>query len=165
MAHYPSERVSIHPGEMLLEEYLKPEGISQAAFARHIGVDVAAVSEIVNGKRGLSPEMCFKFASAFGQSPEMWWGFQESWEFTAAREKLRAAGRLPAANPLPEYAETAAEWEAKQRSRPGSGEEIASARRRAPRGRATSPTRKAFPVRRRARRPSAAGSLGSLEWM
>jgi addiction module HigA family antidote len=89
---------------MLSHQFLRPLRISQSALARHIGVDFPAISEIVTGKRGLSVEMCYKIAGAVGPSPEFWWGLQESREFTAAREKLRAAGRLPRGKLMPRVA-------------------------------------------------------------
>ena len=103
MPRYPDLRATTHPGEILLEDFLRPSGASQAEFARHIGVDQVVISEIVNGKRGLSVEMCHKFAAGTGCSAEFWWGLQESHEFTAAREKLKATRRIPAANVLPAF--------------------------------------------------------------
>lgn len=52
----PSSRVPTHPGEILLEEFLNPMGLSQVDLAAHIGVPVQRVNEIVRGKRGVTPE-------------------------------------------------------------------------------------------------------------
>ena len=112
---YPAGRVSIHPGVMLLEEWLKPSGVSVAAFARHIGMTRAALSEIVHGRRGLSAKACFQMAAGTGSSPEMWWGFQESWEFTYARQKLKKAGRLPMPNVMPAFTRPLTEEEERER--------------------------------------------------
>ena len=104
----PKNRISTHPGEILSEDYLKPIGVSQAAFARHIGVDPVVISEIVNGKRGLSPEMALKFAAALGGSAELWWKLQCAYEFTAARDRLKREKRLPKIKIMPGFEESAA---------------------------------------------------------
>ena len=62
---FPSNRTPVHPGEMLLEEFLKPMGISQRQFARHIGWTPAKLSEIIKGKRGLSYEAALDLAYVF----------------------------------------------------------------------------------------------------
>jgi addiction module HigA family antidote len=120
--NYPTHGASNHPGEILLEEFLKPSGASQAAFARHIGVDPVVVNEIVNGRRGLSAEMCFTFSAGTGCSPEFWWGLQEMHEFSAARQKLNKAGRIPAKKVFPAF--TAA---CRERDRQMRAEELAEA--------------------------------------
>ena len=60
----------IIPGEILLEEYLKPRGISQNAMARAIGVVPRAINEIVLGRRSITPAMSIRFGAFFGQSDE-----------------------------------------------------------------------------------------------
>ncbi|MCB9079071.1 MAG: HigA family addiction module antidote protein [Anaerolineaceae bacterium] len=62
----PENRIPTHPGEVLLEEFLKPYGLTQVAFAKHIDVPVQRISEILHGKRGVTPEMAWLFAQAFG---------------------------------------------------------------------------------------------------
>jgi len=52
----PTNRLPTHPGEVLLEEFLNPIGLTQVAFAHHIGVPVQRVNEVVRGKRGVTPE-------------------------------------------------------------------------------------------------------------
>lgn len=59
----------IHPGEILLEEYLKPLQVSQNTLARSLGITPKTISEIVLGKRGVSPEMSIRLGKFFGQSP------------------------------------------------------------------------------------------------
>ncbi len=66
----------ITPGEILLEEYLKPMGISQNAMARAIGVPQRAVNEIVLGRRSITPSMSIRFGVFFGQSENFWFGLQ-----------------------------------------------------------------------------------------
>jgi len=89
----------ITPGEILLEEYLKPMGISQNAMARAIGVPPRAVNEIVLGKRSITPAMSIRFAAFFGQSDHFWRGIQTECDFrklSKDRKKL-VDGIRPAA--------------------------------------------------------------------
>ena len=71
----------ITPGEILLEEYLRPMGISQNAMARAIGVAPRAINEIVLGKRSITPVMSIRFGAFFGQSDEFWHGIQVECDF------------------------------------------------------------------------------------
>ena len=71
----------ITPGEILLEEYLKPMGISQNAMARAIGVSPRAINEIVLGRRSITPPMSIRFGAFFGQSDKFWHGIQVECDF------------------------------------------------------------------------------------
>ena len=66
----------ITPGEILLQEYLKPMGISQNAMADAIGVSPRTINEIVHGKRSITLAMSIRFGAFFGQSDEFWHGLQ-----------------------------------------------------------------------------------------
>ena len=80
----------ITPGEILLEEYLKPMGISQNAMARAIGVAPRAINEIVHGRRSITPAMSIRFGAFFGQSDQFWHGIQVECDFRKlAGEKHR----------------------------------------------------------------------------
>jgi addiction module HigA family antidote len=79
----------ITPGEILLEEYLKPMGISQNAMARAIGVPPRAVNEIVLGRRAITPIMSMRFGAFFGQSDEFWHRIQMDCEFRALAGQKR----------------------------------------------------------------------------
>ena len=68
------------PGEMLLEEFLKPLGISQLAFARHIGVGFKRINEIVNGRRAITPETAWLLAKSLGTSPQFWMNLQATYD-------------------------------------------------------------------------------------
>jgi addiction module HigA family antidote len=81
----PENRIPTHPGEILLEEFLTPLGISQVAFAGHIGVPVQRVNEIVRGKRGVTPETAWLFAQALGTSPEFWLNLQTNHDLARSR--------------------------------------------------------------------------------
>jgi addiction module HigA family antidote len=84
---------SITPGEILLEEYLEPMGISQNAMARAIGVAPRAINEIVLGKRSITPQMSIRFGAFFGQSDDFWHGLQVECEFRALRKQARQLTR------------------------------------------------------------------------
>ena len=68
----PKERAPTPPGEMLLEEFLKPLGMTQAELATRIRVPYVRVNEIVNGKRRITPSTALRLAKAFGTGPEFW---------------------------------------------------------------------------------------------
>ena len=80
----------ITPGEILLEEYLQPMGISQNAMGRAIGVPPRAINEIVLGRRAITPSMSIRFGEFFGQSPQFWHGLQVECDFRALRSKEKA---------------------------------------------------------------------------
>ena len=67
-------------GEVLLEEFLKPLGLTQSAFAEHIGVSFKRINEIVNGKRSITPETAWLFSQALGTTPQFWMNLQTSFD-------------------------------------------------------------------------------------
>ncbi len=71
----------VTPGEILIEEYLKPMGISQSAMARAIGVAPQTINEIVHAQRSITPTMSIRFGAFFGQSDEFWHGLQVECNF------------------------------------------------------------------------------------
>jgi antitoxin HigA-1 len=81
----PKNRISTHPGEILNEEFLKPTGITQSVFAEHIGVPFQRINEVVNGKRGITPETAWLFSEAFGTTPEFWTNLQAAYDLTKHR--------------------------------------------------------------------------------
>ena len=78
----------ITPGEILLEEYLQPMGISQNAMARAIGMPPRAINEIVHGKRSITPRMSIRFGFFFGQSETFWHGIQVECDFRALKNEV-----------------------------------------------------------------------------
>ncbi|MCH9626820.1 MAG: Antitoxin HigA-1 [Chlamydiales bacterium] len=81
----PKKRQPTHPGKILLDHFLKPMGISQAQFVRHLGGSWtnAKLSEIIHGKRGVTVETALYFAQALGTSPQFWLNLQmnhDLWE-------------------------------------------------------------------------------------
>jgi len=91
----------ITPGEILLEEYLKPMGISQNAMARAIGVPPRAVNEIVLGRRSVTSVMSIRFGVFFGQSETFWYGLQMECDFRAlAKDRKRLTSAIRPAKEL-----------------------------------------------------------------
>jgi addiction module HigA family antidote len=80
----------IHPGEILFEDYLKPVRISQNALARSLGITPKTVSEIVLGKRGISPDMSIRLGKFFGQSPRFWLNLQTEYDFRCALRRQKS---------------------------------------------------------------------------
>ena len=91
---------NIHPGEILLEEFLKPMQISQNGLARAIGVPPRRINEIVLGRRAVTADTALRLAQAFGNSVQFWMGLQDEYAVREAREaiahKLATIQRLAA---------------------------------------------------------------------
>jgi len=79
---------NVHPGEVLLEEFLKPLGISQNRLGRELGVPPRRVNEIVLGKRSISPDTALRLARYFGTSERFWLGLQLDFDLEEARAAL-----------------------------------------------------------------------------
>jgi len=84
---------NIHPGEVLMEEFLKPLGISQNALARAIGVPPRRINEIALGKRSITADTAVRLARALGTSEAFWMGLQADYDLEQARSEL--ADQLP----------------------------------------------------------------------
>lgn len=83
----PENHIPAHPGEILLEEYLRPLDLTQVALAKHIGVPTQRVNEIVRGKRGVTPETAWLFSQAFGTTPQFWVNLQMQYDLAVKRPK------------------------------------------------------------------------------
>ena len=81
-AHQP-----IHPGEILLEEFLNPMGITQYRLARTIAVPARRINEIVHGKRAISPDTALRLSRALGTSDRFWMNLQSRYDLDVATEK------------------------------------------------------------------------------
>jgi addiction module HigA family antidote len=79
-----------HPGEVLIEDFLKPLGMSQYALAKAIGVPQIRVSEIVRGARAVTPDTALRLARYFRTSPEFWLGMQATYDLETARDEVGA---------------------------------------------------------------------------
>ena len=80
---------NIHPGEVLLEEFLKPLGISQNKLARAMGVPPRRINEIVHGKRAITADTALRLARALGTSEQFWMGLQADYDLEEARKAAR----------------------------------------------------------------------------
>lgn len=78
----------VHPGEVLLEEFLKPMGISQNGLAINIGVPARRINEIVLGKRSITADTALRLAKFFGNSAEFWLGLQAQYDLDVTAEAL-----------------------------------------------------------------------------
>jgi len=79
---------NIHPGEVLLEEFLKTFGISQNRLGREIGMSPRAINEIVHGKRSITANSALRLAKYFGTSPEFWLNLQTSYDLEEASKDI-----------------------------------------------------------------------------
>ena len=86
------KREPTSPGEILLEEFLKPLKLTQRRLADHLDCDVKVINRIVNGRTGVTPEMALKLGAAFQTSPEFWLNAQKAVDLYRAAE---AIGALP----------------------------------------------------------------------
>ena len=91
----PSNRTATHPGEVLRDEFLAELGIPQTELAAKLGIPVQRINEIVNGKRGITPDTAWLFAGAFGTTPEFWMNLQAVHDLSRKRP-TRAVARLRA---------------------------------------------------------------------
>ena len=80
MIRIPTNRTPTHPGEMLLDEFLKPMGITQRELANSIHIPYHRVNEIINGRRGITPSTALRLAKVFGVSPDFWMNIQLRWD-------------------------------------------------------------------------------------
>ena len=87
----PTHRPPTHPGEMLLEEFLKPLGISQSAFAIRLGISFPRLNEVINAKRSVTPDTALRLARVTGMSADFWLGLQQDWDLWHALRSDKAA--------------------------------------------------------------------------
>ena len=81
----------IHPGRMLLEEFLIPARITQRAFAKRLGWTAAKLNELIAGKRGVTADSALDLAAALRTSPELWLNLQMQWDLARAEAKRKRA--------------------------------------------------------------------------
>lgn len=80
-----------HPGQMLLEEFLEPAGISQATFAGQIGWTRTRLNELVKGKRGITADAALDLSATLGTSAKLWMNLQATWDLSQALRRRQAA--------------------------------------------------------------------------
>jgi len=95
MVRVPTHREPTHPGEMLLEEFLKPMKLSQRELAVGIHVPYQRVNELVNKRRGVTPSTALRLAKFFGNSPSFWMSIQFRWDlFHAQQTEAHELGKI-----------------------------------------------------------------------
>lgn len=80
----PTKRPPTHPGEMLLEEFLKPLGLTQSEFAVRLGVSYPRLNEVVKGRRSVTPDTALRLARVLGMPADFWLGLQQDWDLWQA---------------------------------------------------------------------------------
>ena len=83
----PKNRPPSHPGEVLLEDCIKPLELTQAEAAKRLNVPVQRLNGLIRGRRAMSPDTALRIAMVFGSSPEFWMNLQANWDLWHAREK------------------------------------------------------------------------------
>jgi addiction module HigA family antidote len=86
----PRRRPPTHPGEMLLEEFLKPLGITQSELAVRLGISFPRLNEIVRGRRAVTPDTALRLARVIGMSADFWLGLQLDWDLWHAMQGSKA---------------------------------------------------------------------------
>ncbi len=103
MVRIPTHGAPTHPGVMLLEEFLKPLGLSQVELAKRIGVSFPRVNEIIHGRRGVTPDTALRLERLFGMEAQFWLNLQLAWDLyqvanSPAARSIRKIRRLPKLN-------------------------------------------------------------------
>ncbi len=80
-----------HPGEILLEEFLEPKGVSQRAFALKLKWSARKLNEVIKGKRSVTALSAIDLADALGTSPELWLNLQQTWDLSRAYKQRKKA--------------------------------------------------------------------------
>ena len=91
MIRVPTHRAPTHPGKMLLEEFIKPMGVSQQRLADSIRVPFQRINEIVRERRGITPSTALRLARYFGNSPGFWMNLQLRYDLFRAEKEEKAA--------------------------------------------------------------------------
>ena len=91
MIRVPTHREPTHPGEMLLEEFLKPMKLSQRDVADGIRVPYQRVNELINGRRGITPATALRLAKFFGNTADFWMNLQLRWDLYHAQQSEATA--------------------------------------------------------------------------
>ena len=95
MVRVPTDREPTHPGDMLLNEFLAPLGMTQRNLANAIHVSYQRVNEVVRGRRGVTPSTALRLSRLFGTSPDFWLSLQLRWDlYHAQRAEAHQLGRI-----------------------------------------------------------------------
>ena len=101
MIRIPTNGPPTHPGEMLMEEFLKPLGISQVDLAEKLAVSYVRINELIHGKQGITPDTALRLEQLFGMEAPFWLNLQLAWDLyqlihSPAAKRIRRIKRLPA---------------------------------------------------------------------
>jgi len=101
MVRIPTHRPPTHPGEMLMEEFLKPLKMTQADLAEKLGVSYPRVNELIHGKRGVTPDTALRLEQLFGMEAQFWLNLQLAWDLyqvvhSPVAKEIRKIKILPA---------------------------------------------------------------------
>ena len=86
----PTNRPPTHPGEMLLEEFVKPLNITQTELAQKLGVSYPRLNEIIKGRRSVTPDTALRLSRVLGLSADFWLGLQQDWDLWHAMNSPKA---------------------------------------------------------------------------
>ena len=86
MVRVPTHREPTHPGEMLIEEFLTPMGLTQRELANSIHVPYQRINEIINKRRGITPSTALRLGKFFGNTPGFWMNLQLRWDLYKAQQ-------------------------------------------------------------------------------
>ena len=86
----PTNRPPTHPGEMLLEEFVKPLNITQTELAQKLGVSYPRLNEIIKGRRSVTPDTALRLSQVVGMSADFWLGLQQDWDLWHAMKSPKA---------------------------------------------------------------------------
>jgi addiction module HigA family antidote len=87
----PTHRAPTHPGEILLEEFLKPKRLTQMEAAAQMGISLNRLNEVIRGKRGVTADTALRLARLLRTSPEFWMNLQNTWDLYLASRALARA--------------------------------------------------------------------------
>ena len=87
----PANRPPTHPGEMLLEEFVKPLNITQTELAQKLGVSYPRLNEIIKRRRSVTPDTALRLSQVLGMQAEFWLGLQQDWDLWHAMNSPKAA--------------------------------------------------------------------------
>ncbi len=101
MVRIPKYGPPTHPGEMLLEEFLKPLKIAQSDLAEKLGVSYPRVNELIHAKRGITPDTALRLEKLFGMEAQFWLNLQLAWDlyhvtYSSTAKEIKKIKRLPA---------------------------------------------------------------------
>ena len=99
MVRIPENRAPIHPGEILVEEFLRPMALTQVALGERLGIPFQRVNQICRGRRAVTPDTALRLAKFFGTTPEVWLNLQQRWDLYVALQAPTARS-IPRIRPL-----------------------------------------------------------------